>query len=445
MTARLLIFAVCLIVSTGCGWSDDETNPQPSDEAETDLDDPTGFFTVDELQTLEQFGPLGAVPDDPTNEYATDEQAAHFGQFLFFEERLSGTENVSCATCHQPDHGFADPAPLSAGIGETDRHTPSLLNTSYNKWFFWDGRADSAWAQIHTPLEAPNEQGISRAEVAHFIDDNPELRQAYEQIFDPLPDLSDTEAYPEEARPIPDETDHPEHENWIQMSEQARRDINRVMANVGKAIAAYERKLVSKDAPFDTFMEGLEAGDPQKVNALSTEAKRGLRLFIGKAGCNECHSGPLLSDRAFHNLGLPDREWLPESDLGRYAGIPTVKQDPFNARGPFSAAPDGNMAEEVRFVVQKSENRGQFKTPTLRNVSKTAPYMHGGHFETLEEVIEFYADLDPQVDVGHREFTLERFDITDAEVDDLVAFLKSLEGQPVDDKLTEQPESPLPQ
>lgn len=415
-----------------------------SELPETSLEDPTGFFTRAELVELEEFGPLGEVPVEPTNRVSDDPTAAHFGRFLFYDERLSGNGEVSCASCHDPTHGFADPNRLSEGMGTTRRHAPTLLNTAYNTWFFWDGRADSMWAQVHSPLEAPNEQGISRAELAHTIHETPELKRGYEAIFGELSELSDTERFPEAARPVPDDPDHPEHEAWTSMSDEAKRKVNRVMANVGKAIGAYERKLVSKNAPFDRFMRGLREGDADKIGALSKSAKRGLRLFVGTADCNECHTGPFLSDRSFHNIALPKRDWVETADKGRYAGIPIVKEDRFNARGPFSDDPDAEIADEVKFVAQKTENRGQFKTPTLRNVERTAPYMHGGHFETLEEVVEFYANLDAFPFVGHREESLERFELTEGEKDDLVAFLESLTGEPVPDRLTRQPESPLP-
>jgi cytochrome c peroxidase len=449
LTALLAIVSLGAVVGCGGGTrSDAEQRPMADAGSDTgggpELTDPTGFLTPDELRELEEFEPLGPPPPDPTNEYADSERAAHFGQFLFYDTRLSGNGEVSCATCHQPDHGFADPDRLSTGIGQTTRHAPTLLNVSYNRWYFWDGRADSTWAQTHTPLEHPDEQGISRVEIAHVLHDDDELRSAYEQIFGDLPDLSDESRFPDEGRPVPGNPDHPEHQKWQSMSEEDRRAIDRVMANVGKAIGAFERRLVSRDAPFDAFIRGLQEGDTEDINRLDDSARRGLRLFIGKANCNECHTGPFFSDLEFHNLGLPPRGWLPSRDLGRYAGVSIVKEDRFNAAGPFSDAPESTAADEIEFLAQKAENRGQFKTPTLRNVERTPPYMHGGHFETLEEVVEFYAELDGRATVGHREESLEPFELTESEKDDLVAFLESLNGEPVPEALESQPDSPLP-
>lgn len=433
----------------------DSGEPSPDTEADArsdagtttsgELTDPTGFFSPDELRELEDFGALGPVPDDPTNRVADDEEAAHFGQFLFYETRLSGNGEVSCASCHRPEHGFADPERLSTGLGETTRHAPTLLNVSYNRWYFWDGRADSTWAQSHSPLEASNEQGISRVEIAHLLYDDSDLREAYRAIFGEMPDLSDESRFPDAGRPVPSNPDHTEHEKWMSMSAGDREAINRVLANVGKAIAAFERQLVSRNAPFDRFMRGLREGDADKIEALDESELRGLRVFVGEAECDVCHTGPFFSDREFHNLGLPPRGWLPPRDLGRYEGVPIVKDDRFNATGPFSDAPDSQAAAEIEFLARKQENRGQFKTPTLRNVERTPPYMHGGHFETLEEVVEFYAELDAQVAVGHREESLEPFELTERDKDDLVAFLESLTGEQVADSLRRQPDSPLPE
>ena len=413
---------------------------------EVGLRAPTGRLTRAELREIAELSPLGSPPRDPTNDVTDDPEAAHFGQYLFFETQLSESGDFSCATCHQPEHGFADPRRLSRAAGRTPRHAPTLLNVSFQKWFAWDGRDDSAWAQALDPLESPDEQNTDRLAVAHLIGDNPELRRAYETIFGEWPDLSDPERFPEHARPVPSDLEHPEHRAWKSMTASDRQTINEIFANVGKAIAAYERKLVSGHAPFDRFVRGLKTGDESKLEALSTRAERGLKIFVGKGHCTTCHFGRDFSDGEFHNTGLPRRSWLKSRDLGRYTGIPTVKGDPFNALGPYSdAAPDSEVARELEFLAQKPENKGQFKTPTLRNVARTPPYMHGGHFETLEEVVRFYSELKAPVAVAHREGSLEPLHLTDRDISDLVAFLKSLTGQPLPERLKRQPERPLPE
>lgn len=229
------------------------------------------------------------------------------------------------------------------------------------------------------------------------------------------------------------------------MTEEDRETVNVIFTNVTKAIAAYEMKVISLNAPFDRYAEGLRTGDEALLGEFDKQEKLGLKLFVGKARCNRCHDGSMFSNFEFHNLGLAPRNWLDPQDEGRYAGVPRVKESPFNAAGLYSDATDSTKADELRFLAQKSENRGQFKTPSLRNVAQTAPYMHGGHFETLEDVVEFYNDLDEApVLVGHRDETLQKLELTDGEVDALVAFLKTLTGDPIPERLKQQPASPGP-
>jgi cytochrome c peroxidase len=198
--------------------------------------------------------------------------------------------------------------------------------------------------------------------------------------------------------------------------------VNTVFANIGKAIAAYERKIVSGESAFDRYV----AGDAE---ALSPSAVRGFQVFVA-SDCTLCHSGPEFSDREFHNLALGDRDWLPEDpDYGRYAGIQRLWDDPFNGAGAFSDDPQAGE-NKIAWLAMTDEQIGQFETPSLRDVALTAPYMHGGHFETLEDVVEFYSSLDEEGGTGHREHILQPLDLSAGEKADLVAFLESLTGEP---------------
>jgi cytochrome c peroxidase len=431
---------VAVWLASGCA----DDSAAPGDGA--DLEDPTGFFSSEELDEIAQLSPADIpAPDDPTNAVADDPEAARLGQFLFFDRRLSGDGEHSCASCHVPDHGFADPARLSEAVGTTRRHTPSLLNVAYNRWYFWDGRADTLWAQAIQPLEAPHEMATTRLDVIHLVAGDSQLRAAYEEVFGELVDVSDTDRFPESARPVPGQPDHPHHQAWTAMSDADREAINVALTNLTKAIAAYQMRLVSLDSPFDRYVEGLRDGDADKLDALTDSQRRGLALFIGEAGCTNCHSGAMMTNLEFHNLGFEPRGWLEPEDQGRYGGVEAVINDPFNAAGPYSDAPGSAKAKELAFLAQNlEESRGQFKTPTLRNVELSPPYMHGGHFETLEEVMRFYSQLDEApVLVGHRDETLEVLKLDDAQIDDLVAFMKALTGQPLPAALTEQPNSPM--
>lgn len=401
-------------------------------------------FSDRTLERVTSFSPLPAPEPDPTNAVADDDAAAHFGRFLFFDTRLSGNGEVSCASCHRPNHGFSVPTRLGHGIGTTPRHPPSLLNVAQHRWFDWDGKADSLWLQALRPLENPSEQGTTRTAVARLVANDGELRRAYESVFESVPSMEDEERFPPEARPRPEAPESQAHRAWESMAEADRTSVNRVVADVGKAIAAYERRLQTGEAPFDRFVRGIVEEDPEARRALSPEAKRGLKLFVGKAGCARCHNGPNFTDETFHNLGLPDREWLRDRDLGRWRGVEAVRNSPFNATGPYSDAPESSEAEQIRFLKRTPEARGQFKTPSLRNVARTPPYMHGGHFDTLEEVVEFYSTLAPTVEVGHREEMLEPLGLSEGEVDEIVAFLRSLSGERPPERLLRPPASPVP-
>ncbi|MFW5966902.1 MAG: cytochrome-c peroxidase [Persicimonas sp.] len=408
-------------------------------------EDPTGFFDDDEVRRILSFSPEGGpeLPESPSNRYADDPDAARFGQFAFFDERFSEGEAVSCATCHVPEEGFADGAKLGTGLDEVDRNTPTLLNAAYSRWQFLDGRTDSLWSQALQPFEAEREHGFNRMKVVRTIAEDEEYRAAYEEIFGSLPDVADEERFPEDARPVPGDEEHPDHVAWREMSEEDRQAVNAVYANLGKAIAAYERKLVRLDAPFDAYADGLRTGDEAALDAISEEARAGLDLFLNDAQCDLCHNGPMLANDGFHNLGLRPREWMPDEDPGRSDGADQLVDDPFNAGGPFSDASE-DEPDHLRYLRRDEQRQmGAFKTSTLRNIELTGPYMHGGHFDNLSELIRFYGDLQEDPVVGRRDPLVQPFSVNSEEVDQLEAFMETLTGEPLDDELKEQPDSPL--
>ena len=229
------------------------------------------------------------------------------------------------------------------------------------------------------------------------------------------------------------------------MSEQDREAVNRIFANLGKAIAAYERKLVSRRSPFDRFAEGLATGDVERMNAaLSPSAQRGLELFISpRAGCTLCHNGPNFSDGEFHSIGVPPAGGGLPTDPGRYVGVEVLRRDPFNALGSFSDAPDGSTAARTGSIANGPHNWGNFKTPTLRNVARTAPYMHQGQFATLDEVLHYYSTLEGAVQLDHhQEQILKPLQLSEQEREDLRAFLESLTDEGIDPALLEAPDAP---
>ena len=385
------------------------------------------------------------VPADPTNRYADDPGAAHLGRWLFFETRFNPDNAISCATCHVPARAFADGRTTARGLADLPRHAPALWNVGHQRWFLWDGRRDTLWAQALQPLEDPREHGSSRGRVVRLLHDDPELRAAYEHVFGPMPDLSDLARFPADARPVPDDPDDPTGRAWSAMTDVDRRVVDGVFANVGKALAAYQRQIISADAPFDVFAEGLRTDDPAKRAALSPQEQRGLKLFVGAANCRLCHAGPNFSDGEFHNTGVPPAGGGAPSDQGRYAGIALVQADPFNAAGVHSDQRDGPTARQVTSLLRSPETWGQFKTPSLRHVATTAPYMHGGQMASLAEVLRFYSTREGAVQFGHHEDPLlVPLGLTDEELGDLEAFLKTLTGAPLPPELLGPPASPRP-
>jgi cytochrome c peroxidase len=411
---------------------------RPASGGEADL------YSKDELAAIYRHSPLSALPAGGTDGVADSAPAAALGQFLFFDAALSANGKVSCASCHQPAHGFTDGRALAKGLAVGTRNTPTLLDAVFNHWFFLDGRTDSLWSQALQPFENVREFGSDRLAIAHQIAADPALRASYRQAFGALPPLDDATRFPAHARPGPD-AEAALARTWQAMAPADHTAVNRLFSNLGKAIEAYERKLVSAAAPFDTYVAGLRSGDTAKLAAIPAAAKRGIKLFVGAGNCELCHAGPTFSDGQFHNLGLP---LLPGKapDRGRADGIVQVRADIFNAAGPFSDTPPAEAKQQLEFLPAPESQLGAFKTPTLRNVALTSPYMHDGRFATLAQVMQFYAQGAAASHgrlVGTREATANLVPrLTPAQQADLIAFLDTLTGEPLSASLTAPPSRP---
>ena len=366
--------------------------------------------------------PLPVPPADPTNRWADDREAAALGRRMFFDSRLSADGSVSCATCHQPERRFTDGLPLSRGIGAAARHAPSLVDAAHHRWFNWDGRSDSMWAHAIRPIENPLEMGGDRTAVVRTVLEDPELRAEYETIFGPLEFVA--ESLPARARPQGDDA---ATDAWASMGDEDRRAVGEVVANLGKAMAAYQRTLRSEPSRFDAWVEDVSSGGGGSAHLDASEL-RGMSLFFGRAECWECHSGAFFSDGEFHNIGIPAPNGLPR-DPGRYDGSLLVREDPFNAAGPYSDAPDGVQAILSAGVKHDAEAWGSFRTPSLRGVGDTPPYMHDGSMPDLESVVRFYSTLEGATQLDHhQESVLTPLLLEPGEIEDLVAFLETLSG-----------------
>ena len=287
------------------------------------------------------------IPDD--NPITEDKIV--LGKFLYFDPRLSKDKTIACASCHNPFHGFADPARTSKGVGGKlgGRNSPTVINRLFSAEQFWDGRAKDLEEQAHGPL-------VNSVEMAMSSHNDVVARVKAIKGYAPL-------------------------------FKQAFGNDTIDMPRIAKAIAAYERTVVSGDSPFDRY----QAGDK---NALSPAAVRGLELFNGKANCKACHTGFNFTDETYQNIGVGMDK--PKPDLGRSE------------------------------VTKKDEDKGKFKTPTLRNIAQTAPYMHDGSDATLLDVVDFYNKGGiPNPNLSKE---IKPLNLSLQEKRDLVAFPESLTG-----------------
>ncbi len=412
-------------------------------------------FTKQEWSAVERLTPLSQpVSGSPFNEFYDDERAAELGQKLFFDAEFS-TEirqegpsgevgeagKVSCSTCHDPEGYFSDSRPtggMSHGTGYTSRNTPSLVNVAYYDWFNWGGRRDTLAAQGAGSPETRANAASTRLLVAHAV--YAKYKDEYEAIFGALdpaldPAAPDADRFPSTGRPkaSPGDPDGP----WEMMSADDRSAVGWIMANVGKSFEAYERRLVSGSSPFGRYLR-----DPAEPG-FTAEARRGLALFIGKAACNECHFGPVLSDKRFHNVGVIQAvgDHTPQVDEGRFQDVPRLLSNSYNSAGRYSADPETGMAKLQAADPEDESTKGQFRTAGLLNVAETGPYFHNGSATSLEEVVQHYnrgggpvgtfaGELDPKI---------RPLGLSGAEVRDLVQFLRSLTGEPVPERWRANP------
>jgi cytochrome c peroxidase len=349
-------------------------------------------FSAEEIAKILQHGPWPPPTGrDPSNRVSGKKEAIALGEKLFFEPRLSGTGSVLCATCHAPFRAFQDARPRAFGLEEVDRNTPTLLNARFYRWFGWDGAHDSLWSQSIRPLLDPREMNATSAHVAGIA--RKIFATEYEATF---------------ARQVP-----PEDEQ--------------VLVDVGKALAAFQETLVSGRTPFDDFRDALARGEDA---AYPADAKRGLKIFVGKGNCSTCHFGPHFTNGEFADTGIGFFVAPGRVDSGRHEGIKRLKSNPHNLLGKFNDDKAGTTATGTRHVEQQHRNFGEWRVPGLRNAGQTAPYMHNGRLATLRDVVKHYSELNEERLHADGERVLRPLRLTPAEAEDLVAFLESLSPLP---------------
>ncbi|MEM9171228.1 MAG: cytochrome c peroxidase [Pseudomonadota bacterium] len=387
------------------------TTPTPADQD----------WTASQQRILRSLS-LGAatIPRSDSNRFADHPRAAEFGRQLFFDASLSLDGSVSCASCHQPNRFFTDGRRVGVGIGTTLRNTPTLVGSAWLRWFYWDGRRDSLWAQALIPFEAAEEMGGSRTAVVRSILASSSYRREYERLFGAIPLVLRSGPLPAHASPIGDAA---RQTAWYQLKPATQQAVNSMFANIGKAIAAYERTLNPEPTRFDRYVESLTNGATEDV-LLTDDELAGLALFIdaSKTQCLQCHNGPMFTNQGFHNIGTGnlDGEAI---DFGRMFGLQAVLMDEFNCVGAYSdATPEACVHLNYLNKTHHIPLTGAFKTPSLRNVMRSAPYFHDGRADDLRSVLEHYNR--PPDNNGQHE--LKTLTLSVRELEQLEAFLGAL-------------------
>lgn len=334
----------------------------------------------DERAQIAAHGPWPPAPVvDASNRVDGRPQAVALGRRLFFDASISASGRLSCAGCHRADRAFQD----GRRFTRRGRNTPGLVDVGRHRWFGWDGAHDSLWAASLAPLVAADEVGATAPRLAARLARD----RDYRALFGP---------------PAADEA---------------------VLVNAAKALAAYQATLVSPRSAFDDFRDALVRGDDAAAGRYPLAAQRGLRLFVGRGRCTLCHAGPAFTNGEFADIGVPFFR-AGGVDPGRWGGLERLLASPTNRLGPWS---DGDAdSAPTRHVVLEPRHFGEFRVPGLRQLARTAPYLHDGSAPTIEAVLRHYSELDPERLHADGAALLQPLHLTAAESADLAAFLRSL-------------------
>ncbi len=355
----------------------EQTTAEP-DEAEANAAD------ANETASLAAgFPPLARLPKVPVpaDNPLTDAKVS-LGKLLFFDDRLSGDLGTSCASCHDPRLGWGDGNALSRGYAGTQhwRNSQTIVNSAYLSKLFWAGESPSLEAQADSAITGNLAGNGDPVMIEERLAQIPEYVALFQEAFG---------------------IDRPTYEHVL------------------KAIASFERSsLVADNSPLDQYLAGDEA-------ALSEEAMRGKALFQGKAGCIQCHHGPLLTDEKFHNLGLPENPLFTKDPLRQVS----LRYQHYIRGVPEEVYRTATTDLGLYYTTKRKSDMSKFRTPPLRYISYTAPYMHNGVFETLEDVIEFY-DAGGGDQAGNSPL-LRPLNLTEDEKWDLLEFLESMSGDEI--------------
>jgi cytochrome c peroxidase len=343
------------------------------------------------ILSLGPWPPLGSP--DPTNRVSGSRDAITLGARLFFDARLSPSGYIACVSCHQTDRAWTDLKPHAHGLADLPRNTPALNNLRQQRWFGWGGSADSLWMASLRPLLDPREFDSNPAWVAHVYVREPELACFYQRIFGHSP--------------------------------TGQSNLETVLVNTAKVLAAYLETLTTGRTAFDEFRDALARDDAAAAARYPLAAQQGLRIFIGRGNCIACHNGPNFSNGEFADVGVPFFTAPGEVDAGRYQDLQQLRASRFNLLGRYNDAADGS-ATTTQHAALEPRHWGEFKVPSLRNVAVTGPYMHNGSLPTLHDVLRHYSELDESRIHASAQPLLRPLRLDAAETESLLAFLATL-------------------
>lgn len=465
-TAALAFAIGMVLVAQACTGGGGDGEGGSGGDGEGATGGAADLFSEAEWATVLALSPpkLPPSPIDVSNRYGDDPAAAAFGEKLFFDPGYSGklldidndgsgkslgvrgqSGKVACAGCHMEGEAFLDTRSafreISLGTGWTLRRTPSLLDVGHAKIVLWGGARSTLYSQFFGPIENPLEMNSSRLFVAQWIASN--YRVEYEAIFgaDTLAPLADTGRFPvltaeTTGCKLTETVDHPralppnalyechgipgDGAEYDSMTPADQELVTRIVVNAGKAVAAYERLLTCGPSRFDAWVHGDD-------DAMDATEQRGLALFVGKAKCAECHSGPFLTDQKFYNVGLGEAPTqigiLNGEDRGAAADLASAINDEVGISSAYSDGDDGRMPEIG------PEHEGAFRTPSLRCVSRRPTFMHSGLLHSLEEVVAFFNRGGDPKGTHPGTSVSKPLGLSPEEERDLVAFLRTLDGE----------------
>jgi cytochrome c peroxidase len=424
LNTRFAIAAALAATLALSGWAAQEVRQAPLRDK----------WSAEELATIAtmRLKEAGERPTEVSNAYEQRTDAAALGRALFNDKRMSKNGQVACASCHAAEKQFQDDRQFGQGVGTGKRRTMPVMGASHSPFLFWDGRKDSLWSQALGPLEDAAEHGGNRVRLVRLV--LAQYKAQYQAVFGSAPELG---KLPEDASPNGSEA---ERAAWAALAPATRDGVNRVFANMGKAMAAYERNVSYGESRFDQYAQATVRGDGRGQEVLTTQEVRGLRAFLNNGQCGTCHNGPLLTDQAFHNTGVPPVDPA-NPDRGRTEGLKKLLKDEFNCLGPYSDAKPEQCGELQFLSTNDPGQLGAFRTPSLRNAVARAPYMHAGQFATLEQVLQHYA-TSPKAAIGHSELARpgekhadrQTIRLSAADIQDLAAFLGALTGPVIQPK-----------